>query len=97
MKVCKAMLLVAFVKWGLGLHVNLSLGSSLPVQLLFLPYRTLRNRRALVSLLVPTMSEPTKDLDKLRKEQEKDDTDLLAELDKEGREFDKVKLSSKES
>lgn len=36
------------------------------------------------------MGEPTKDLEKLRKEQEKDDTDLLAELDKEGREFDKV-------
>lgn len=39
------------------------------------------------------MAEPTKDFEKLRKEQEEeeDDTDLLAELDKEGKEFDKVR------
>lgn len=43
------------------------------------------------------MGEPEKDLDKLRKEQEKDDTDLLAELDKEGREFDKVHKAPRES
>lgn len=36
------------------------------------------------------MVEPTKDFDKLLKEQEQDDADLFAELDKEGKEFDKV-------
>ena len=34
--------------------------------------------------------EPTKDLEKLREEQEKEDGDLLDQLDREGREFDKV-------
>lgn len=43
------------------------------------------------------MTEPSKDLDKLRKEEEKDDTDFLAELDKEGREFDKVGDSLKQA
>ena len=36
------------------------------------------------------MAEPEKDLEKPRKEQEKDDADLLADLDKESKEFDKV-------
>lgn len=36
------------------------------------------------------MAEPEKDLEKLRKEQEQDDADLLADLDKETKEFDKV-------
>ena len=36
------------------------------------------------------MAEPEKDLEKLRKEQEKEDADLLADLDKESKEFDKV-------
>ena len=36
------------------------------------------------------MAEPEKDFDKLRKEQEKDDADILADLDKESKEFDKV-------
>ncbi|KAK3714994.1 DnaJ sub C member 8 [Vermiconidia calcicola] len=35
------------------------------------------------------MAEPEKDLDKLRAEQAKDDVDILAELDKESKEFDK--------
>ena len=39
------------------------------------------------------MAEPEKDLDKLREEQAKDDGDILAELDKESKEFDKVKLT----
>lgn len=41
------------------------------------------------------MAELTKDLEKLRKEQEKDDIDLLADLDKEGREFDKVRSDTR--
>lgn len=36
------------------------------------------------------MGEPEKNLDKLREEQAEDDVDLLAELDKESKEFDKV-------
>jgi len=40
------------------------------------------------------MAEPEKDLGKLRKEQEKDDADILADLDKESKEFDKVTLQS---
>lgn len=36
------------------------------------------------------MAVPEKDLDRLREEQEKDDADLLADLDKEAKEFDKV-------
>ena len=36
------------------------------------------------------MAEPTKDLDKLRKEQELEDAAILAELDKESKEFDKA-------
>lgn len=36
------------------------------------------------------MADPEKDLDKLRKEQEKEDADVLASLDKESKEFDKV-------
>lgn len=36
------------------------------------------------------MAEPEKDLDKLREEQAKDDADILADLDKESKEFDKV-------
>ena len=36
------------------------------------------------------MAEPEKNLDKLREEQAKDDGDILAELDKESKEFDKV-------
>ena len=36
------------------------------------------------------MAEPEKDLEKLRKEQEKDDADLLYDLDKSSKEFDKV-------
>ncbi|KAF2482974.1 DnaJ domain-containing protein [Neohortaea acidophila] len=35
------------------------------------------------------MGEPEKNLDKLREEQAEDDADLLAELDKESKEFDK--------
>lgn len=37
-----------------------------------------------------TMAEPEKDFEKLRAEQEKDDADVLADLDKESKEFDKV-------
>ena len=36
------------------------------------------------------MAEPQKDLDKLRAEQEKDDADILDELEKESKAFDKV-------
>ena len=36
------------------------------------------------------MAEPEKDLDKLREEQAKDDSDILADLDKESKEFDKA-------
>jgi hypothetical protein len=36
------------------------------------------------------MAEPERNLDKLRAEQEKDDADILAELDKSSKEFDKV-------
>lgn len=36
------------------------------------------------------MAEPEKDLEKLRQEQAKEDADLLADLDKESKEFDKV-------
>ena len=37
------------------------------------------------------MAEPEKDFEKLRKEQEKEDAGLLAELDKEVKLFDKVR------
>jgi len=37
-----------------------------------------------------TMAEPQRDLDKLRAEQEKDDADILDELEKESKAFDKV-------
>lgn len=40
--------------------------------------------------LSANMAEPDKDLEKLRKEQAKEDADLLADLDKESKEFDKV-------
>jgi hypothetical protein len=36
------------------------------------------------------MAEPQKDFDKLRAEQEKDDADILDELEKESKAFDKV-------
>ena len=36
------------------------------------------------------MAEPEKDLDKLREEQAEDDADILADLDKESKLFDKV-------
>jgi hypothetical protein len=36
------------------------------------------------------MAEPQRDLDKLRAEQEKDDADILDELEKESKAFDKV-------
>ena len=36
------------------------------------------------------MAEPTKDLEKLREEQAKDDVDVLADLDRESKEFDKA-------
>lgn len=39
------------------------------------------------------MGEPSRDLEQLRKEQEADDGDLLAELDKESKEYDKVRNS----
>ena len=39
------------------------------------------------------MAEPEKDFDKLREEQAQDDADLLADLDKETKEFDKVAQS----
>ncbi len=38
------------------------------------------------------MAEPEKNLDKLREEQEKDDSDILADLDKSSKEFDKARL-----
>ena len=37
-----------------------------------------------------TMAEPQRDLDKLRAEHEKDDADILDELEKESKAFDKV-------
>ena len=40
------------------------------------------------------MAEPEKDFDKLREEQAKDDADILADLDKESKEFDKVRMCS---
>lgn len=40
------------------------------------------------------MAEPQKDLDALRKEQEKDDADILDELEKESKQFDKVRQAS---
>ena len=36
------------------------------------------------------MSEPREDFEKLRAEQEKDDVDVLTEIEKESKEFDKV-------
>lgn len=36
------------------------------------------------------MAEPQKDLEKLRAEQEKEDEDLLYELERESKAFDKV-------
>jgi hypothetical protein len=36
------------------------------------------------------MADPQKDLEKLRAEQEKDDADILDELEKESKAFDKV-------
>lgn len=36
------------------------------------------------------MAEPQRDLDKLRAEQEKDNADILDELEKESKAFDKV-------
>lgn len=36
------------------------------------------------------MAEPQRDLDKLRVEQEKDNADILDELEKESKAFDKV-------
>ena len=37
-----------------------------------------------------TMGEPQKDLEKLRQEQAKEDANVLDELDRESKEFDKV-------
>ena len=37
------------------------------------------------------MAEPTKDLKKLEEEQAQDDVDVLADLDKQSKEFDKVR------
>lgn len=42
------------------------------------------------------MAEPEKNLDKLREEQAEDDADLLADLDKESKEFDKVPSAGKQ-
>lgn len=36
------------------------------------------------------MADPQRDLEKLRKEQEKDDAEILDELEKESKAFDKV-------
>jgi hypothetical protein len=36
------------------------------------------------------MAEPQRDLDKLRAEQEKDDADILDELERDSKAFDKV-------
>lgn len=47
-------------------------------------------RLPLKRLPTASMAEPTKDLDKLREEQVQDDADILAEIDKQEREFDKV-------
>ena len=43
------------------------------------------------------MAEPEKDLERLREEQAKEDADLLAELDKESKEFDKVRSYASKS
>jgi hypothetical protein len=40
------------------------------------------------------MAEPQRDLDKLRAEQEKEDADILDDLEKESKAFDKVSSSS---
>lgn len=40
------------------------------------------------------MAEPEKGLDALRKEQEKDDADILDELEKESKAFDKVSYAA---
>jgi hypothetical protein len=40
------------------------------------------------------MAEPQRDLDKLRAEQEKEDADILDDLEKESKAFDKVRSSS---
>ena len=40
------------------------------------------------------MGEPERDLDKLTKEQEKEDAEVLEELDRESKKFDKVRRRS---